>query len=160
MGTRAQFFIGNPQDLENREWLGTIAWDGYPEGECGSLVKASSEVGFRALVAHMRDTRDDFCDPARRSFPFPWQDDLFLTDWTYALFDGAVQATCYHRGFVPLADYMASEEFREAYHSGPEALPKNVQAPGDDDKPRGPDSILIISAPGPLNASPKSREDH
>jgi hypothetical protein len=39
MGTRAQFFVGNPQDLEHREFLGTVAWDGRPNGDCGDAVR-------------------------------------------------------------------------------------------------------------------------
>jgi hypothetical protein len=144
MGTRAQFFIGDPRDTEAREWLGTIAWDGYPDGDCGALAKASSEVGFRALVEHLKANRDDFCDRAQHGFPFPWRDDLFLTDFTYALFDGAVQMTCYHRGFVPLAEYVnGTDEFKEAYHEAPEQLAKNVAAPAGG-KPGGPDSIMIL----------------
>ncbi|WP_332690025.1 hypothetical protein [Devosia sp.] len=145
MGTRAQFFIGNPMDLETREWLGCVAWDGYPDGDCGGLAKASSEVGFRALVADLKAKRDDFCDPAERSFPFPWRNDLFLTDYTYALFDGAVQMTCFHRGFIPLSEYLKGEAVANAYHDGAERLPSNVPAPVSA-LPPGPDSIIVISA--------------
>lgn len=145
MGTRAQFFVGDPRDLENREWLGTIAWDGYPDGDCAALAKASSEVGFRALVKHLKDTRRDFCDPAKNDFPFPWKDDLFLTDCTYALFDGAVQYSSFHTGFIPLAEFLAAdEEAREAYFERPDSLPEDVPAPSSQDKPPGPDSIMVL----------------
>lgn len=145
MGTRAQFFIGNPQDLEGRVWLGCVAWDGYPDGDIGDALKeCASEAQFREAIATIAERRDDFCDPATRSFPFPWKDDLYLTDCTYAWFDGAVQFTYFHRGFVELADYLANKSTREAYDEGPEMLPGNVAAPTSD-KPRGPDSIMILS---------------
>lgn len=144
MGTRAQFFIGNPMDLEGREWLGTIAWDGYPDGDCAMLAKASSDVGFRALVNHLRESRDDFCDPASHSFPFPWKGNLFLTDCTYALFDGKVHVTWFDQGFVPLADYLASEELQDKYHEQPKELPSDVPAPATKGPP-GPDSIILVS---------------
>lgn len=50
MGTHAQFFVGNPQDLEGREYLGSLAWDGYPDSSIGEILKGI------------------------------WDDDLFLTD--------------------------------------------------------------------------------
>ncbi len=54
MGTRAQFFIGNPSDLASRVWLGCVAFDGYPDGDCGeALVKAKSQEDFTAAVARI-----------------------------------------------------------------------------------------------------------
>lgn len=146
MGTRAQFFINNPQDIDNRIWLGTIAWDGYPGGDCDGLAGAASAEDFRRLVALLGSTRNDFCDPTTHSFPFPWEDDLFLTDYTYAFFDGAVQMTCFHTGWVNLADYLADEALAEAYGEGDDQLPENVPAPtGNAGAPKGPDSIMIMS---------------
>lgn len=141
MGTRAQFFIGNPSDLEGREWLGCVAWDGYPDGDCGDALKdAKTEAEFRAGVAKIAAARDDFCDPSERSFPFPWKDDLYLTDCTYAWFAGAPQFTYFHRGFSPLPEFLA----RETDDDGPDTLPSNVAAPVSA-KPPGPDSIMIVS---------------
>ena len=147
MGTRAQFFIGDPQDVSGREWLGCVAWDGYPSGDVGDLLKdVVSEGQFREAIDMLAEKRDDFCDPSKHSFPFPWRDDLFLTDVTYAWFGRSVQVTWFHRGFIPLAAYLAgSDEEREAYHEGPESLPGNVAAPISEG-PKGPDSIMIIRA--------------
>lgn len=146
MGTRAQFFLGDPRDVANREWLGSVAFDGYPDGDIGDAFKtARTEGSFRAAVRQIAGERDDYCDPSTRSFPFPWKDDLFLTDCTYAFFDGAVQFTYFHHGFKPLADFLAmSEEESEAYSNAPDQLASNVPAPTSN-KPRGPDSILIVS---------------
>ena len=30
MGTRASFFIGNPTELDKREYIGSFHWDGFP----------------------------------------------------------------------------------------------------------------------------------
>jgi hypothetical protein len=146
MGTRAQFFIGHPSDLENRKYLGTVAWDGYPDGDCGkALANAQDEAGFLAGVQVLKAKRDDFADPAICSFPFPWRDDLYLTDCTYAWFDGATQFTFFHKGFVPLRDYLVyTDQQHELYHEEDDKLPSNVTAPVSD-KPAGPDSIMIIS---------------
>jgi hypothetical protein len=147
MGTRAQFFIGDPRDVERRVWLGCIAWDGYPDGDCKMLAMAKTSDHFRQLVENLAATRDDFCDPVKHSFPFPWRNDLFLTDCTYAFFDGEVQFTYFHRGFIPLWKYSASEAARKAYHEGEEQLSEAVPAPIGEG-PRGPDSIIVISAKG------------
>jgi hypothetical protein len=147
MGTRAQFFVGDPRDVNGREWLGCVAWDGYPDGDCGEALKtAATEAEFRAGIASLAAKRDDFCDPATRSFPFPWRNDVFLTDCTYAWFDGAVRYTSFHRGFVSLAAYLGfSDDEAEAYHSQPEQLTRDVAAPITGGPP-GPDSIMILTA--------------
>ena len=144
MGTRAQFFIGDPRDLEGRIWLGCVAWDGYPGGDVGeALDGANDDALFLAGVAQLKAERDDFCDPTERSFPFPWKDDLFLTDCTYALFDGEVQYASFHRGFIPLSRVLSAGESDEIW-AGIAELPGNVPAPTSD-LPKGPDSIMILS---------------
>lgn len=147
MGTRAQFFLGNPSDLQNRKYLGTVAFDGYPDGDIGeAFAGVVDEDGFLASVRRIASKRDDFADPVSRAFPFPWRDDLYLTDCTYAFFDGAVQYTSFHSGFVPLAKYLAfTEDESAAYGDANERLPSNIPAPASD-LPRGPDSIIVITA--------------
>lgn len=147
MGTRAQFFVGDPRDIDNRVYLGCIAFDGYPDGDCKAFAKCDTERKFRNAVKRLASKRRDFSDPAVRSFPFPWKDDLFLTDCTYAWFNDAVQFTWFHRGFVKLADYNSgSGKFLKAYYDGADELRSDVPAPSDSDKPAGVDSIMIISA--------------
>ncbi len=149
MGTRAQFFIGNPEDLQNREWLGCVAWDGHPSGDCGDALRgATTPEAFRAGVADIKSQRDDFTDPATRSWPFPWVTDLYLTDTTFAFFDGKVQATSYHSGWRPLEAFYADDPYGEDHKDElPRTVPAPVGAPGDDSKPRGPDSIMILAVP-------------
>lgn len=144
MGTRAQFFIGDPQDLQAREWLGTVAWDGHANGDCGDALRgAKTAEEFKAGVAKIAAERKDFGDPAERSFPFPWKDDLFLTDVTFAFFDGEVRATYFHSGFRPLEFFYDGEGGNYGADHQDE-LPKNVMAPVSQ-KPPGPDSIMILS---------------
>jgi len=147
MGTRAQFFIGDPRNIETREWLGTVAWDGYPDGDIGEiLLGANTERKFRNRIKKIANNRDDFCDPQKYDFPFPWKNDLFLTDCTYAFFDGDVQFTYYHHGFEPLTKYLKDDEFRENYFKVEDALSHHVPAPVGAGRQGGPDSILILRA--------------
>ncbi len=140
MGTRASFFIGNPCDLENRKWLGCIGWDGYPDG-LPQLADVKDQEDFEKFVKCCKDERDDFADPEKGGFPFPWQDDLFLTDFTYAFFDGKLQLACFHHGFYTWEEYQADKETDDEDEENPEL--KNVAAPGEYDRSQ-PDSIMII----------------
>lgn len=83
MGTRADFYVGRGEDME---WIGSVAWDGYPHGFAGTgILDAASEDAYRlALAAHAAD-RSDFTAP-EQGWPWPWADS-FTTDYAYA-FDG------------------------------------------------------------------------
>ncbi len=83
MGTRADFYVGRGKDAE---WLGSIAWDGNPEGlEAPQLLAATGEPHYREEVARLLAKCDDGTVPAD-GWPWPW-DDSGTTDYTYA-FDG------------------------------------------------------------------------
>lgn len=106
MGTRADFYVGRG---ERAEWLGSIAWDGYPSGitittgevervapgiafklgaefpEGKHLFDASTEPEFRERLSEFFKHRDDVTLPDM-GWPWPW-DDSRTTDYAYA-FDG------------------------------------------------------------------------
>ncbi len=86
MGTRADFYIGRGA---NAEWLGSIAWDGYPSGIPASLLNAPSEEAFRRELALFAEKREDWTAP-EQGWPWPW-DNSQTTDYAYA-FDGGVRA--------------------------------------------------------------------
>jgi hypothetical protein len=60
MGTRADFYVGRGADME---WLGSIAWDGYPPGIRGGVLAATSEADFRALLSAFLAPREDVTLP-------------------------------------------------------------------------------------------------
>lgn len=145
MGTRAQFFIGNPIDVENREYLGCIAWDGYPNGDCGDALRGCTSLeAFREGIAQIAKERDDFGDAKDRAWPFPWKDDLFLTDVTFAFFDNQVMATYFHAGFRPL-EFFYQEDGGEYGDDHADEIPGNIKAPLSS-KPPAPDSIMVLTA--------------
>ncbi len=151
MGTRAAFFIGDFRDTAKREWLGCVAWDGYPDG-LPEVCAAKSEQEFRDAVAG-ESNRDDFAAPTG-PFPYPWQDDLCLTDCTYTWYEGEVWFE-WDRRMVPLA--RAMEVFADPddeAEQGVEAKLKadypvqdcyNIPAPGKPYDGTAPDSIMIFS---------------
>lgn len=109
MGTRADFYIGRG---ENAEWIGSTAWDGYPEGiqlttnkklkyghehlpfpEGSHLFDSSTEHEFRERVVQYFANREDVTLPDH-GWPWPW-DDSATTDYAYALDQGKVWASCF-----------------------------------------------------------------
>lgn len=83
MGTRADFYTGRG---ETAEWLGSIAWDGYPAGVDQSVFVAAGEVSYRTAVLNFLN-REDGTLPTM-GWPWPW-DDSNTTDYAYA-FDGGM----------------------------------------------------------------------
>lgn len=82
MGTRADFYVGRGKDAE---WLGSVAWDGYPEGMPQAMLIATDEAAFRSAVAKELGSRNDATMP-RDGWPWPW-DNSATTDYAYC-FDG------------------------------------------------------------------------
>ena len=94
MGTRADFYVGREKDAE---WLGSIAWDGYPQGleRHPFLLTATTEAIFRQAVSIALDTRNDATKPEHGG-PWPWKDSN-TTDYAYAFDDGHVWGSCFGR---------------------------------------------------------------
>ena len=90
MGTRADFYVGRG---ENAEWLGSIAWDGYPEGIPNTILAQHNEAVYRLEVGLFLGDRNDATLP-EMGWPWPW-DDSRTTDYAYAFDDGVVYAASY-----------------------------------------------------------------
>jgi hypothetical protein len=113
MGTRADFYVGRGKDAE---WIGSIAWDGYPDGITPNdaemeplyrggpmrhkdaewptgahLFDAATEAEYRQRVERFFQHRDDVTRPAD-GWPWPWETSR-LTDYAYAFDGGTVYAT-------------------------------------------------------------------
>lgn len=143
MATRAAFWIGDPRRPDTREWLGCKAFDGYPENSnLLPILVAGTADEFRAAVAHLAKEAKDFARPDG-GWPYPWAGDIFLTDYTYAFFDGKVQATCFHHGFRPIADVLI-EGFE--WPDGDDLSLHDVRFERPYD-PSQPDSIIIMTIP-------------
>lgn len=83
MGTRADFYIANTDGLD---WLGSIAWDGYPDGIDSAVIEAKSADTFRAALAAFFSGRDDVTLP-EQGWPWPWNTSD-TTDYGYVLIEG------------------------------------------------------------------------
>ena len=87
MGTRADFYIGIGAGAE---WLGSIAWDGYPEGIDELILHAKSEKGYLLALDEFFKARDDVTLP-ENGWPWPWEDS-HTTDYAYCFVGQTVQA--------------------------------------------------------------------
>lgn len=92
MGTRADFYVGRGLEAE---YLGSIAWDGYPydrhPGGVPLLVtRAKSESKYREAVTAFLAGREDATKPAQ-GWPWPWENSS-TTDYAYAFDKGRVFA--------------------------------------------------------------------
>ena len=91
MGTRADFYVGRGEDAE---WLGSIAFDGYPQGAAAeTLLTATSEDDFRTTVADLLARREDATTP-EQGWPWPWTNSR-TTDYAYAWDGGRLHASCF-----------------------------------------------------------------
>lgn len=88
MGTRADFYVGNGKEAK---WLGSIAWDGYPDGIADDVLAAKTEQEFTAALESFFSKRDDVTLP-EYGWPWPWNDSN-TTDYSYAFFAGGVKAS-------------------------------------------------------------------
>ena len=97
MGTRADFYVGRG---EQAEWLGSIAWDGYPNGNPAPITAMTSEESYRGRVEEVLQKCADHATRPADGWPWPWKDSR-TTDYAYAFDDGKVWASnCGHEWFV------------------------------------------------------------
>ncbi len=127
MGTRADFYIGRG---ESAEWLGSIAWDGYPDGIDKAVLEATTPEDFRATLGAFFAKREDVSLPAD-GWPWPW-DDSRTTDYAYALDGGKVYGSCFgHSWFDPLVASEKEDENSTKVIFPDMTAKKNVQLGGD-----------------------------
>jgi len=109
MGTRADFYIGIGR---KSEWIGSIAWDGYPRGIPESILSSDTIKKFRRKVSEFLTIRDDATTPDK-GWPWPW-DNSKGTDFTYSFHRGKVYASEYGGSwFDPLSSPDGAETIVE-----------------------------------------------
>lgn len=84
MGTRADFYIGG-RYTKKMKWLGSIAWDGYPERIPDGIKNATTAQDYLHNLRGFSLVRDDWTPP-EQGWPWPWENSD-TTDFAY-IFDG------------------------------------------------------------------------
>jgi hypothetical protein len=122
LGTRADFYVERGEDAE---WLGSIAWDGYPSGlsrdESGvkddPVLTATTEPVYREEVDKLLARREDATRP-EQGWPWPWTDSQ-TTDFAYTFDGGKVWMSIFGR---PWADPL-EWNFEKDYPDTDERVP-------------------------------------
>ncbi len=110
MGTRADFYI---KDHHIMTWLGSVAYDAYPDGVDSAVLKAKNRNRFQTAVLDFFHDRDDEATYAIEGWPWPWEDSN-TTDYAY-VFDVQKKQTfisCFGTPYYTLKD---SQRFDTAY---------------------------------------------
>jgi len=122
MGTRADFYVGQGKDAE---WLGSIGWDGYPDGIAADVLQAVDADSFRAAVTSFFNSRSDVTLP-EHGWPWPWNDSG-TTDYSYWQFDGKTWGSSFGRDLFPCDQEEPEDETGIACHPMPDmSARKNV----------------------------------
>lgn len=108
MGTRADFYVGRG---EHAEWLGSIAYDGYPDGIDSPVLAATTEADYRSAVAAFLGETESATLPSQ-GWPWPWNDSR-TTDYAYALDAGKVLASCFGGRWYLATDPALNEDDSE-----------------------------------------------
>lgn len=147
MGTRADFYVGRGAEAE---WLGSIAWDGYPvgvfTGSDGLVLGIDTEDWWRGEVAKFIERRSDGTKP-EMGWPWPWSDSG-TTDFAYAFDEGQVWVCGFGSGWDALTT--TDDDAYDDSYGPPAVFPdmterKNVT--------RGSRSgIMLIGPTGPIPA--------
>lgn len=135
MGTRADFYANHNGAAE---WLGSIAWDGYPSGLSDALLAAGSHDEYLVAVKQLFDERDDVTRPAQ-GWPWPWEDS-WTSDYAYTWNDGKVIWTIGDHGWTD-----KEPETDEEYNSY--RVPAPFEFPNMKDRQRvtlGPRNGVIV----------------
>ena len=119
MGTRADFYVGRGKEAE---WLGSITWDGYPEGVLEHFQNLKDEGSYRAAVRRFFDARDDVTLP-EEGWPWPWEDST-TTDFSYAYDDGKIWVSAFGEGWHTPEEIKANELACKAHELDPDRNPE------------------------------------
>jgi hypothetical protein len=90
MGTRADFYVGRGLEAE---WIGSITWDGYPDGIDGNVFACDSEDSYRRAVDAFFVSRRDVTRPTE-PWPWPWETSS-TTEYAYAFEGDTVYASSF-----------------------------------------------------------------
>lgn len=102
MGTRADFYVGRGAEAT---WLGSIAWDGYPDGIDKELFDASTVAEYTNIVNQFLSKRDDATFP-KDGWPWPWENSQ-TTDYAYSFDDNRVWGSRFGRGWWEVKEYFS-----------------------------------------------------
>lgn len=98
MGTRADFYmLGMDGDEEILTWLGSIPYDGYPDGSPIRIIQATTQEKYIELIGEFSIENPEFISPSD-GWNWPWEDSN-TTDYAYCYLHGKVWANYFGHGW-------------------------------------------------------------
>lgn len=107
MGTRADFYIKKAEEKE-LIWLGSTAWDGYPDGMPKELMAATTPEEYQNQVNKYFEPRKDVTLP-ERGWPWPWETSD-TTDFAYCFHEGKVYTNNFGHGWHDAEAFQNSDK--------------------------------------------------
>ncbi|MGW4484304.1 hypothetical protein ACWEOE_10750 [Amycolatopsis sp. NPDC004368] len=142
MGTRADFYVGRG---ESAEWIGSITWDGYPDGIDGNVFESDTEDSYRRAVDAFFVKRDDVTRPTE-FWPWPWETSA-TTDYAYAFEDGVVYASSFGHSWFEVD--LSAENCGEPEEDTPKdaVFPDMTSRRGSYDDVMSRSGLIVVSMP-------------
>lgn len=106
MGTRADFYVETKKGLE---YLGSIGWDGGPNGMDFGVLHADSAKEYKDAVIKFLNSREDASLPKRDGWPWPWENSN-TTDYAYIFKKGEVFASHFGSPLFSAAEYASLDD--------------------------------------------------
>ena len=124
MGTRADFYIGRGAEAE---WIGSCAFDGYPDSilDGRHLGSSATPEEFRAAFQDEIACEDHATVP-EEGWPWPW-DDSGTTDYAYALDESRVWVSCFGGPWKTVAQALHPDEEEDEAPKGPKVVFPNMK---------------------------------
>lgn len=90
MGSKADFYLGRGHDAV---WMGSIGWDGLPEGIPSNIRFATTEQEYKDNVSQFLAVRGDGVTP-EQGWPWTWANSS-NTNYAYAFYKDEVWVSCW-----------------------------------------------------------------
>ncbi|VBB05584.1 Hypothetical protein LUCI_0794 [Lucifera butyrica] len=89
MSTKADFFVGTGRDAK---YLGSIRWDGYPEGIDPKILRSRTQKGFEKNVKKFLANREDGT-LTNQGESWTWEESIQIIDYAYCFVNNQVMAS-------------------------------------------------------------------
>ena len=106
MGTRADFYTKSGNKFT---WLGSIAWDGFPENIDFNVLYSKTATEFKKHVKDFLSKREDATSP-KDGWAWPWETS-HTTDYAYVFERGKVKTSHFGSVFFDPFNHTKIQQF-------------------------------------------------
>ncbi len=110
MSTKADFYVGRGP---HAEWVGSLRWDGDPDGVHEQVLSATTEAEFRGSLRRFLHARGEDATLPEQGWPWLWPTSA-TTDYAYAFDDGQVFVSVAGRAWIPISAWPTVRPYLDA----------------------------------------------